>query len=193
MCLYNCKKVNNETEITCYKYVIIRHDKNSGYITVHSPFHYGFTWNVPSKNYFSNPMEEDYPQENNNEIGIGFFHVLTSPYAAIKNAHDYCISCETGEFMAVIECVIPDRHNADTFYGDVNGTEEVGYATTHLRTNKIVYLYTPVYSWDKHENVFYNIKMYGIYRRKMRMFNKIKKHFGLDNSNCQFTFNGENK
>lgn len=194
MCLNNCKKVNNETEITCYKYVVIKYWKNSEQIFIHSPFHGFFKWNVPSMYYYSNPMKEDYPSDiNKNYIGAGFFHVLASTYTAIKNAHEYCDSCETGEFMAVIECVIPDRRKADTFYGNVNNTGEVGYATTHLKTSKIVYLDKPVYSWNKRENIFYNIKMHGIYRRKMRMFNKIKKHFSLDDSNCQFTFNEENK
>lgn len=186
MCLSNCKQVANESDITCYKYVVIKHDKDSKYIAICSPFHSSYRWRL-GQTYYSHPLKEDYPNSDNGyrDIGIGFFHVMSSPYRAIDIAKEFNPD-EEDDIMAVIQCTIPDKHKADTYYGDVNGSGDVGYATNCLKTEKIIYLDKPKFSWCKYCSIGENIRDYKRYRKRMKAYNEIKKEFNLDESNCYF-------
>lgn len=184
MCLCNCTKVNNDSDILCYKYVVIKHSGKR--ITICSPFHPSFHWDFSGKHYYSYPAKENYPNERNRYgIGPGFFHVMSSFNRTVGSAHQFEVDDED-DIVAVFECTIPNSSNADTFYGDINDSKDDGFATTHLIVNKIIYLDKPIFYWNEHSTIFENLSDYRRYRKRMRAFNDIKKRFGLNETNCNF-------
>lgn len=175
MCLNVCKKVNNETDITCYKYVKIKPNID-GQFTIVSPFYEDFTWVIGCCVYSEpdNKVDESI-------IGRGFFHTFKSYYTAVREARCSCIH---GGIMAVVECIIPK--GTTVYSGLVNGSVVKGYASTCLMANRIVYLDKPEYNRKWYKGLSAKIEEYKNYRKQMKVFNKIKEHFNLNKINCRF-------
>ena len=180
MCLNNCKEVNNETDITCYKYVKIRPNID-GQFTIASPVYENFTWAIGFCAH-SVPAASHYPDNNVNAyIGKGFFHTLESYYTAVREARR---NGTYNDRMAVVECTIPK--SATVYSGFVNGLITGGYASTSLMVNRIVYLDKPEYNRKWYKGLSRKIEEYKNYRKQMKVFNRIKNYFSLNEINCRF-------
>ena len=184
MCLNNCKIVYPTTDIICYKYVKIRPDSDN-HFTIVSPYYQKCPWVIGCCVY-SNPVDSDYPDNVEKCIGHGFFHTLKSYYSAVREA---CCNGPYDDRMAVVECII---HKGATVYsGIVNWSIDEGYASTYLMVNRIVYLDKPEYDKKWYKGLSRKIEEYKNYRKQMKVFNKIKEYFNLNETNCSFNPKGD--